>query len=55
MRIGSFSLLFIIFLILKLTHHINWSWVWVFSPLWIPVSLALVIGAIAAISAIIKT
>jgi hypothetical protein len=27
--------LFIIFLILKLTHAINWDWLWVLSPLWI--------------------
>ena len=27
--------LFIVFLILKLTKVINWSWVWVTAPLWI--------------------
>ena len=31
--------LFIIFLILKLTGNIDWSWWWVTSPLWIPVVL----------------
>lgn len=30
---------FIIFLILKLTNNIDWSWWWVTSPLWIPVAL----------------
>lgn len=39
-------MLFAIFLILKLTHVIEWSWLWVFSPLWIPV---LIIFALAAI------
>ena len=35
---GSFlGLLFIIFLILKLTGVIHWSWWWVTSPLWLPV------------------
>ena len=34
--------LFIVFLILKLTGEIDWSWWWVTSPLWIPV--AAVIG-----------
>ena len=29
------GILFIILLILKLTGRINWSWIWVFSPIWI--------------------
>ncbi len=33
------GVLFIIFLILKLTNNIDWSWVWVTSPLWIPIAL----------------
>src|SRR3990167_9771787 len=28
-------ILFIIFLILKLTHTIDWSWWWITSPIWI--------------------
>ena len=28
-------ILFLIFLVLKLTKQINWSWWWVTSPLWI--------------------
>lgn len=35
--------LFLIFLILKLTDHIDWSWVWIFAPIWIPLSLVLVV------------
>ena len=31
------SNLFVIFLVLKLTHLIAWSWWWVTSPLWISV------------------
>lgn len=30
------TVLFIVFLILKLTKTIAWSWWWVTSPLWIP-------------------
>ena len=37
--IGLSGLLFIIFLVLKLTNNIDWSWIWVASPIWIPVSL----------------
>lgn len=40
-------LLFAIFLILKLTHVINWSWIWVFSPLWLPVLIIFAFSAIA--------
>jgi uncharacterized membrane protein len=29
----------VIFLILKLTGNITWSWWWITSPLWIPVVL----------------
>jgi hypothetical protein len=34
--------IFIIFLILKLTGSITWSWLWVTCPLWIGVALFLV-------------
>ena len=36
------TLLFIVFLILKLTGNIDWSWWWVTSPLWIPIAAVLV-------------
>lgn len=32
--IGFIGLLFITFLVLKLTHVIDWSWWWVTAPLW---------------------
>ena len=34
MRIGFCGTLFIVFLVLKLTEVIDWSWWWVTSPLW---------------------
>lgn len=37
------TLLFIIFLILKLTHVIDWSWWWVTAPLWIPAGIVIII------------
>lgn len=46
--IGFFGLLTILFIGLKLTGHIGWSWWWVLSPLWIGTGLALMIAAIAA-------
>lgn len=32
----SGTLLFFVFLILKLTNTIDWSWWWITAPLWIP-------------------
>ena len=46
--VGSTMVLFLIFLTLKLTGLIDWSWWWVTSPLWLPVLLALAILAIIA-------
>ncbi len=34
--IGFAGLLAILFIGLKLTGVINWSWLWVLSPLWVP-------------------
>lgn len=39
-------LLGLLFIGLKLTHYINWPWLWVLSPFWIPLALWLVFGAI---------
>ena len=33
--IGFIGLLTIAFIVLKLCHIIEWSWLWVLSPLWI--------------------
>ena len=38
--IGLTGVLFVVFLVLKLTGNIDWSWWWVTSPLWIPIALA---------------
>ena len=42
--IGFSGLLAILFITLKLTGVITWSWLWVLSPIWIP--LLIVIGVI---------
>jgi Flp pilus assembly protein TadB len=34
--IGLGSALFLVFLVLKLTGVVAWSWVWVLAPLWVP-------------------
>lgn len=41
---GGFSgALTIAFIILKLCHVIDWSWVWVLSPLWISASIIVLV------------
>ena len=42
-EIGSAGLLTIVFIILKLTKVISWSWVWVLSPLWISAAFIVLI------------
>ena len=39
---GILTILFVVFLVLKLTGEIDWSWWWVTSPLWLPLALLLV-------------
>lgn len=33
-RIGFCGLLTLVFIVLKLTGVINWSWIWVLAPVW---------------------
>lgn len=47
--IGFCGLLAIAFIVLKLCGVIAWSWLWVLSPLWIPIALALLIGIVIAV------
>ena len=41
--IGFAGLLAIVFIVLKLTKIITWSWWWVLSPIWIPI-LVVILG-----------
>lgn len=41
--IGFTGLLTIVFIVLKLTNVINWSWLWVLSPVWIEIALVIAI------------
>ena len=42
------TVLFIVFLVLKLCGTITWSWWWVTAPIWIPAGLALILIALVA-------
>ena len=46
---GIPTILFVVFLVLKLTGEIDWSWWWVTSPLWIPIAAVLVLIVIALV------
>ena len=51
--IGFFGLLTIVFIILKLTGYIDWSWWWVLAPFWIPWAIVLIVLGILGIGALI--
>lgn len=52
--IGFFGLLTIVFIVLKLCNVINWSWVWVLSPIWISVIILVVVVIIYLIVAYVS-
>jgi len=37
--LGFADALTLLFIALKLTDHITWSWIWVLSPIWISISI----------------
>ena len=47
--IGFSGLLAILFIALKLTGYITWSWLWVLAPIWIPFIIVIFIVIIAGI------
>ena len=51
--IGLPGLLTVLFVGLKLTNVISWSWWWVLSPMWISALIAIAILTIILIAAIV--
>lgn len=52
--VSGATLLFLTFLILKLTHVINWSWWWITAPVWGVVALLVVlVGTILLVKLIV--
>jgi hypothetical protein len=47
--IGFAGVLTILFIGLKLTHFINWSWWWILSPLWISAIISIFLLLVAII------
>ena len=48
--LGFFEALTLLFVALKLTGVIAWSWLWVFSPLWLTFAVAVVIAFIIVLA-----
>ena len=49
-RVGLLDVLVIIFVVLKLVGVIEWSWIWVLSPIWIAVIFAVIVGVLEALN-----
>lgn len=52
--VGLPTILGVVFIVLKLTGVIGWSWVWVLSPFWIPVAFGIVVLFILFVVMIVK-
>ena len=52
--LGFCGALTIAFIVLKLCKIINWSWIWVLSPLWIPAAIAVILVTIILIALVIR-
>ena len=50
--IGFGTVLFLVFLVLKLTDNIDWSWWWVTAPLWIPLILGVIVLCVIGLIAV---
>lgn len=51
--IGTFGLLGIAFIVLRLCNVIDWNWIWVLAPFWLPIVILLVIILIGIIAGLL--
>ena len=47
--IGFTGALALLFIALKLLGHIEWSWLWVLAPVWIPLALVGIVGLVVLV------
>lgn len=52
--IGLSGLLTVLFIGLKLTNYITWSWLWVLAPLWMPIAIGVGLISIAVLMFLVK-
>lgn len=50
---GFLTLLTVLFIGLKLTGYIAWSWWWVLAPVWLPIAVVLVLLIIIGVLAML--
>lgn len=48
-NVGVIGLLTLVFITLKLCKGIDWSWVWVLSPLWITAGILLAVALLVLV------
>jgi ABC-type polysaccharide/polyol phosphate export permease len=46
---NMWMIILLVFIVLKLTDQIDWSWWWVLSPLWLPFIIGTSIGILVAV------
>lgn len=51
--VGFLGLLAVAFIVLKLLGVIDWPWLWVLAPIWIPLAIFLVIVVIFVVAFVI--
>lgn len=51
--VGVLGLLGVAFVVLKLCNVIEWEWIWVLAPFWIPAAVGLCILVIAGLFAVL--
>lgn len=51
--VSFIGILTIVFIVLKLTGVIEWTWIWVLSPIWISMSVVIVILFLIMLVAIV--
>lgn len=47
--LGFVDALTLLFIALKLTGRIDWSWIWVLSPIWISISFLAVLAVVVVL------
>ena len=52
--VSFLGLLTLLFIGLKLTGYITWSWIWVLAPLWMPIIIALVFLSVLSLLVILN-
>jgi hypothetical protein len=52
---GLMGPLLAVFITLKLLGQIDWSWWWVTSPVWLPITVVLGVGAVLVVGTLLVT